>query len=411
MDFTQAIWLVTLVSLLACALSGSIAARSATAAGLPGCRSDSGCAVIASSRWARWGPIPVSIAGTVVYLSIGVLSGLIALGYPQNWLMPVPELVLTLALAAAGAGIWFVLLQLTVIKRGCMYCNLVHLLGWIMLATLLIADKKASGITMQRPGSTAAVALTVLIIGQTFWRPRSYAIQEVTPGTSSKMQKSENHFTAEVEPTSPVQMADPSPVTATPTVSRMISLLGGRIHFNASDWPIVGSIEAEHLIALLFDYTCSTCRRLHQIVNEAVETPRGRLGVILLPVPMHPACNPTVTKQFPGRGYACQYSRLAIAVWQARPDQFEAFDRYMFSEVEPPPLGLAIARAEQLTGVRINPHQPDPGQDCVIRRAIKIYQAAELQQIPSLLFPRARMSGEVKSLLEFQVILKHQLRL
>jgi Flp pilus assembly protein TadD len=143
---------------------------------------------------------------------------------------------------------------------------------------------------------------------------------------------------------------------------------------------------------------------------EVIECHR-RLGVILLPVPTNPACNPTVKKLFPGRGYACQYARLAIGVWQTRSDQFEAFDRYMFADADTPPLGLAIARAQELTGMRINPHQPDPEQDRVIQRAIEVYQSAELEQIPSLLFPQAKMSGEVKSLAEFQPILRQQVGL
>lgn len=77
----------------------------------------------------------------------------------------------------------------------------------------------------------------------------------------------------------------------------------------------------------------------------------------------------------------------------------------MFAEVETPRLGLAIQWAQELTGTRIDPHQLDPKQDRVIQRAVEVYQSAELEQIPSLLFPRAELVGEMKSLTELQPIL------
>jgi uncharacterized membrane protein len=404
-------WLVTLVSLFACGLSAWITARTAGIAGLPGCRANSGCAAIAASRWARWGPVPVSALGAGLYLLLGILAGLWTLEHSHQRQGLLPGLALALAFSAAGAGAWFILLQLAVIRRACLYCNLVHLLGWAALVVLLIAQNKAAGMQTQGPLWAAAGALALLIVGQILLRPRSYAVQEVSSAGALDAGSDGNHTAAVAEFAASAASADSSQVLVLPAVSREVSLLGGRVRLNTADWPLIGSTEAEHWIALLFDYTCPTCRRVHQIVNEAVESHRDRLGVMLLPVPTNPACNPTVKKLFPGRGYSCQYARLAIDVWQSRPDQFQAFDRYMFAEVEMPPLGLAIARAQELTGVRINPHQPDPQQDRVIQQAIEVYQSAELEQIPSLLFPQAKMSGEVKSLAELQPILKQQVGL
>jgi uncharacterized membrane protein len=411
MDPISSMRLVTVATLSAGGLSAWIAASNRGGKGLPGCGAHSGCAAIAASRWARWGPVPISIVGAVLYLAWGALTGVIFLGRVQDRPGPLPEIALVLAFSAAGAGVWFLLLQLLVIRQGCLYCNLVHGLGWIGLVLLLAGEPESGLIRPQRPACMAGCALAVLVAGQVLWRPRSYAIREVAPEDPTIADGNANPPVPTARPSVSTEPADCGPVPPRPNVSRPISFLGGRIRLDTSDWPIVGSVEAEHLLALLFDYTCPTCRRMHQLVNEAVTAQRGALAVLLLPVPLHPACNPTVKKLFPGRGYACQYARLSIGVWQARPDRFEAFDRYMFAEAEPPPLGIAIARAEELTGVRVNPHQPDPRQDCVVHRAIKAYQAAELQRTPSLLLPRAKMDGEVRSLPELQAILKHQLRL
>jgi uncharacterized membrane protein len=177
MNSTQAMGVVTLASLLASALSASIAARTAAGAGLPGCGAESGCAAIASSRWARWGPIPVSIAGTVLYLVLGVLTVVILFGRFQERRGQVSELALTLALSAAGAGVWFVLLQLVVIRRGCLYCNLVHGLGWIVLALLLGAQTTGGGVWPQRATCMAGCALGCLSWDNSSGGP------EVTPFT------------------------------------------------------------------------------------------------------------------------------------------------------------------------------------------------------------------------------------
>src|SRR5258707_10192068 len=120
MDSIQLMRLVTLVSFFACGLSIWITARTAGVVGLPGCRADSGCAAIASSRWAKWGPVPVSVVGAGLYLSLGILTGLWCLTDPQNRQGLLPELLLALALSAAGAGAWFILLQLAGIRRACL---------------------------------------------------------------------------------------------------------------------------------------------------------------------------------------------------------------------------------------------------------------------------------------------------
>jgi hypothetical protein len=97
-------------------------------------------------------------------------------------------------------------------------------------------------------------------------------------------------------------------------------------------------------------------------------------------------------------------------VWQANPTLYEEYDRYLFAETDPPPLGLAIQRATELIGTTVDPRQPDDRTNQVIRRAISAYESVKIKQIPNLLLPYAAITGAVKSVGELQAILARELK-
>jgi uncharacterized membrane protein len=357
-------------------------------AGLPGCGAGSGCAALGSSRWSRCAGIPVAGLGAFTYLTTAILCGSLLIGLGGE---TVRQGLLCIAMVLGGAAVWFGILQAVVVRRFCLYCNLVHTCGLIFLALILVDlyRDKLSLPTLELRSSTAValIALLLLVGVQIFWPQKTYALVVPSDGQSIE---------------STASRAETSP-------GRGVMLLNGQIGLNSCDWPLLGSGNAEQLIGLFIDYTCPTCRTVHANVVEVVRRHPSRLGVLILPVPQHPACNERIKKVVPGHGYACQYARLAIALWQVRPDLYQQFDDYLFAEAEIPPLGSAMRRAKELAGVDIDPHKPDEAADQVIRRAIDLYLTMPVKKVPTLLLPSASLVGRIDSARELEAILANLL--
>jgi uncharacterized membrane protein len=369
-------------SLIGVGLCTWIAIRSRGAAGLPGCGNGSGCATLASSRWSRCAGVPLAALGAFSYLATAILCGSLLLGWAGG---SVRQGLLGLAILLAGAAVWFSIVQVVIVRRFCLYCNLIHACGLIVLALVLI-DLHRNNLSSSGLGSSAAVAfgaLLLLVGGQLLWPQKTYALV-----AASDYQPVE----------STVPRAETSP-------GRKVILLNGQIRLKDADWPLIGTGNAEQLIGLFFDYTCPTCRTVHANVVEVVRRHPSRLGVLILPIPQHPGCNERIKKVVHGHGYACQYARLAIALWQARPDLYQQFDDYLSAEAEIPPLGSAMRRAKELAGVDIDPHKPDEAADQVIRRAIDLYLTMPVKKVPTLLLPSASLVGRIDSASELEAVL------
>src|SRR5438105_4927749 len=93
---------------------------------LPGCGPASACDEVMAGRWSRVGPVPVSLAGSALYLAMlaaAILSHP-ALRLPI-WERAAASLAFT-SLLAIGAAVWFTALQILVIRRLCRWCLLTH---------------------------------------------------------------------------------------------------------------------------------------------------------------------------------------------------------------------------------------------------------------------------------------------
>jgi len=399
------------ISAFACCISAWILASRRGPAGLPGCGDKFNCEALFTGRWSRWGPIPVSILGTLAYLLLSVVLGV----------REFERLGLALALAVAGAGAWFVFLQAVVLRKVCAYCNIVHLLGFIVLGLVLFHSSPKAAPASRGwwrapwvvPVLIALLGLVALIGGQLLLAPKVYSVESVGERYEGRLS---DIGAAGLSPSDSLSQQSPMKLGVELAVSserltRRISLLGGRVKLNVADWPIRGSSDAAHLIAVVFDYTCPVCRTTHASICDAIKGLHEPIGLQILPVPTHPACNSTIKNVLPRHGYACEYARLAIGVWQTRPDRFEEFDRFMFSNGSTPPIGVAIAKAAELAGVSIDPYRPSKEIDGVIQRAVEVYRAVDKIKIPILMLPRAAVLGEINSVGQLQKLLMGELGL
>ncbi|MDZ4658129.1 MAG: vitamin K epoxide reductase family protein [Bythopirellula sp.] len=200
-------WLAVAITVLAlAALSVSsyltwVTWQQSTVAGCTG-GSTVDCDEVLSSAGSKWLGIPVSLFGALTYASI------LALVWPAvlvgGWAMTG---LLSLAMLAAGAGVWFVGTQALVVQHFCLYCLAVHTCGLLICTAAFYLIRGAAsepnydhmqaffgggeGTTsgalqsdVYQPLIAAGVAslgLVALIGGQVFFAPASMEVLEVVP--------------------------------------------------------------------------------------------------------------------------------------------------------------------------------------------------------------------------------------
>lgn len=288
---------------------------------------------------------------------------------------------LPLALLLGGAAIWFLGLQMLVLRRLCLYCVLVHLLGLACAALALFLTPTAS---WWGSALWASVPLIALVAGQVFLKPRLYAV---------------------------VREANAQSPSAEPTWHSVV-LLGGKIRLMSDDWPIIGNSQAPHLIACLFDYTCPECRDLHHRLREALDGLVGQVAVLMLPVPQDPACNDQVKQKYAGHERACEYARLALALWLADATRYDAYDRWFFGGQQPPTLEQARAFAQRLleqegfekaaSAMDIDRH---------LSTGLFMFQRSGTGKLPTLLLPGAAVFGQLPTAQALLALLRRELAL
>ncbi len=68
----------------------------------------------------------------------------------------------------------------------------------------------------------------------------------------------------------------------------------------------------------------------------------NQLGIVCLPVSLSPECNPFIPRyNSHANSNSCDYARLGLAVWRAKPEAHRQFDDWMFEPVKPPPVDKA----------------------------------------------------------------------
>lgn len=160
------IYVVLVTAAIASALSAWIAARTVGMRGLPGCGEGSACTAIVTSRWSKVGKFSVAGVGAGVYAALTALVAFAICSKGQR--ERVEEAVLCVSLVPASSAVWFLFLQVAVIRRYCLYCNIVHFLGAIGLTFALLAIRPAPK-QLFAAESIAGVSVALLMIVLSAW--------------------------------------------------------------------------------------------------------------------------------------------------------------------------------------------------------------------------------------------------
>ena len=343
----------------------------------------------------------MALPGAMVYLAL--LLSAMAKNRPAMTAM---------ATMAGGAALWFLVLQGVVIRRFCVYCVLLHSVG------LLIAGLIGWGLASAQHGNTRVQwpilpllsgisAVGLLMGGQILLQRKTFAVTlapQASPGEP---------------PPSPAQapvVSAPSVSLATvivpPALNRAVSLFRGKILLEMDDWPIFGDPRAAHVLADLYDYTCPDCRHVHGLLMQAVGRYPSQLSILAIPVPLERRCNHHVTYDAPHHQHACEYARLALAVWLARPAAFADFDRWLFTPQQPASVEQARQEAGRLAGEgELAAALANPRLAQRHAQSLQVFVQAGAQQLPRVVLPDAVLWGRVPGAGELFQVLEAQLKL
>ncbi|WP_404310134.1 vitamin K epoxide reductase family protein [Neorhodopirellula lusitana] len=421
-------WSVMLTcSIVALTTSSYLAWSAMTSSPVAGCSGGSvfDCDHVLHSRWSKVLSVPVSIPAILTHASV---IGLLLLRRLRPGLQRLRWVVIGMAsLAAGGAAIWFIGLQLFALGHLCPYCLVAHAAG-IVLAGTFLWSRVLNRQTLRWIGAASGSALAVMITIQLGTEPPASfetieyestpAVLEPNEGGADDAQNSlfappasassqaaltEGLSMLNDASISQLAMALINPATLLHTEvsasetqpSKSIQVLGG-IKLGTKDWPLVGAPDAEIVFVEMFDYTCPHCQKTHKSLDAARQQLGDKLAVITLPVPLDGKCNPTVRSTHASHSESCEIAKLAVAVWMVDRQKFAEFHDYLFEFT--PTYSEAMSKASstvdrtELTRVLSGPVPSD-----YISKHVQLYQKAGAGIIPKLLFSKTTTVGAVES--------------
>jgi protein-disulfide isomerase len=257
------------------------------------------------------------------------------------------------------------------------------------------AESAGSLALTSRDGATSIliglVGVGVLIGGQFAVSPPAANIQIIE---ASKFKPSNSSASSGAPKPPAVATPSPSPLTLGVPPHHPIIVVGGRATIDAGEVPLLGDPDADTVVVEVFDYTCPECRSLHRHMQEARDRYGKQLAWALLPTPINAHCNKYVPVTKPPHERACEYARLALAVWIARPAAFGEYHNWLMQPVEPPPLVDARQRASELIAPKpLDAALADARIDRQLAADVGIYHVAGDGAVPKLLIDGSVLVG------------------
>jgi len=375
---------------------------------LPGCGGDdAGCDSVLHTRWAFCGPLPVAVLGAVLNGTVCACFFLLLLWPAVPWRSLSWRFLIASIPMFGAAGFWFIALQAIVLRRFCLYCTMVHILGFItasLIAFLAISSTKELPPIGVVPAIAGMIGAIFLIGVQILWRPKMFQIMAVEESLSPATQHPQGKSSPPQLPTTIKQDETTDSHQAIP--SRTVNLIGGKVSVRIGDWPLLGSPDAEKVFVYFYDYTCDNCRLLHSLLTQIIAQD-GNMAVLLIPIPGEPTCNPHISRRDPNHENACAFARLGLLVWLSNPSGFATYDNFVLATERPAPLSAAVAVAQNLLTEQIfNPSIPDPAVDPCLQSGIALFHSLNLSKTPALVLRTGILRGSVPTVKDLRKILE-----
>ena len=295
------------------------------AGGIAGCGDGDSCADVLTSRWSQVFGVPVPILGGLVYLLL-----LVALLWDLKFLAA------SCIAAVAGSAVWFMIVQAVLLRHFCPWCMAVHAVGCsVFVLGLIVSPRDAGFYNGLKTGAGAAFGLALLQL---------YGPIPATHRIDREIHRS-THYSGGIH-------AQGS--------GRKIAFDDGRKVYDGSALPRLGSLDAKHVLVEYYDYQCPSCRVMSHHLTALVRKYPAEIGILLLPVPLDHACNPSLPDGDQGHPGSCELTGIALAVWRANPESFLTIHKAFMAEPSPDTkTAMEIARqhvsAAQLDAALLDP--------------------------------------------------------
>ena len=290
-------WILRILSLSGLGICGYLGGLKLTGktTSLAGCGEGSGCGSVLGSEWSQFFGVPVSVLAFGVYLVVLAAS-----------FRPSRSLYGALAICLTGAALWFIGILYLTIKAVCPWCLAMHTIG-IITSIVLIRSLRLltpSKFPMRLAPAAALLSLLTLAFGQIAGpKPETHTV-------TTEM--------VLIEKVSPRK------------IGRDVRFSNGQKRYNTATLPHLGSPNAEHVLIKYFDYTCSSCLRLHEHLHVVEKKYPGVFCTILLPAPLEQTCNPFSPVRGTKHQHGCILARLSLAAWRATPDRWPEVHEQLF---------------------------------------------------------------------------------
>lgn len=301
---------------------------------IDGCGPGSSCEDVLTSKYAYIGPLPISLFAIPIYglLGISLISrfqgkkNLIWLGNGAT-------------IFILGSALYFTGLQFFVIKSLCKFCLTTHILASI--AGILSWQKLKSAPFLGSASNFYTASAFVWVFG--------IVMQWVLPGPDQNTQISQNEnplvVTTNTPPVIENQVTNVVESIPQDRRSRITTTYG----LDVENLPLIGKESAKRIEIVLVDYTCKYCRSLHKSLVDITKQLPDQYAFILLPMPLDSECNKALAR----RGFktqkshldACEYARLALALYKTDPAAFLYWDNEVMSQVPFPRFSAALEKA------------------------------------------------------------------
>lgn len=363
---------------------------------LAGCGPGSGCDQVLNSRWSRWFVYPVSLFAATAYAVVLAMLPFTHQRLAQRtqrfaWLV---MLIIGTCLIVAAA--WFIFLQAVIISAWCAWCTIAHVIG-LLLAMLIfrggyLAFQAAvlTRATLVKATLIAVVPLMVLFIGQ--WQATAYQLQT---------------FDLDFDNLASKQPDEPRRIGVF-SVATEVGDLSVQIELDPREFVILGDADAPFVLVYLYDYACGYCRIMHHHLQQARAQLGRSLTIVKLPAPLESWHDSQPTDPPRQQGLAL-YARLALAIWFARPQQFEPFDDWMMQQPMPLNPDAAYEKAAQLMGGvnELDKALMNPKIDNLLNRIERMQWQIQYPRVPALATPGGALFGGVEDRKVFFEILEH----
>lgn len=316
------------------------------------------CESVLNSRWSTWYGIPVAVGGVVAHAMM--LVGLLAVASPNRRHETTWWLLRVIAGVVFGAALWFTFVQWKHLGAWCAWCMFDHAIG-LMLAVLVLLFAEPGDGPMRRVSGwvVSSALLAVLIFGQ---------------------ELSSAGYTQPIA----WQEAGERWVEPADDANRLV-LVGGGAEVDRTAHPMLGRADAEHVVIEVIDFTCKRCAWFADVLAGALDHLGPEVAVMVVFSPTAADCNKHVQTTPAFAADACDYVRLAAAVWLADPPSYVSYHHWLLDHQQGMTVAKAREHAESLVGNRRLDAALGSGRvDRLIERDVELARWLKVRNLPGL---------------------------